>query len=71
MGTALHLAVGKGYKTVSKDGQPLTVTNLDLVRKLVIVNADCRIQDIFSIQSLAVLFDKYSCLCIAITYACV
>jgi hypothetical protein len=33
--TALHLAIGKGYTTRTRDGDPLTVSSLDLARELV------------------------------------
>ncbi|CCB91764.1 putative uncharacterized protein [Waddlia chondrophila 2032/99] len=38
--SALHLAIAKGYKNRTRDGKPLTISNLQLVQKLVDKGAD-------------------------------
>ncbi|HEV7736930.1 MAG TPA: ankyrin repeat domain-containing protein, partial [Chlamydiales bacterium] len=43
--TALHLSVGKGYKNISEDGEPLNPSNHELARQLVAFGADCSIQN--------------------------
>lgn len=38
--TALHLAIAKGYKTVSADGEPLNHSNFEVVKALIQAGAD-------------------------------
>ncbi len=42
---AIHLAVAKGYTVRSKDGQMLKFSNLDLVKKMVELDADLNLQN--------------------------
>ncbi|MDF2550222.1 MAG: hypothetical protein K0S07_1289 [Chlamydiales bacterium] len=43
--TALHLAVGKGYRTVSMHGDALEYSNFDLVKQMVALGADVNAPD--------------------------
>ena len=44
--SALHLAVGKGYKDRSRDGQLLKYTNLELVEALIFQKCDVNLQNV-------------------------
>lgn len=43
--TALHLAIVKGYKNITADGDPLTVSNLTIVKRLIEKKANLEIKN--------------------------
>lgn len=50
--TALHLVIAKGYKGITFDGAQLTVSNLQLMQKIIASNADVNIVNIRGLTAL-------------------